>query len=595
MGDALKLHIDSTDDAQEVERSQIRARGLSVIPESMVRTVARDSSPGGDTARGPVSVRGTLTPLFTFALPPRRKSQRPGAAHLPGGKDVEKARVQAVQFVLDHMLDAPDASGLYFYAPMMGRVLETALTLHILQQNDLDLDWQEQLRAFLYDNLGTADLFSSTVARSVLLTSHHGHRLEDPTYSSGVNRLLSGLQYARKRKQALLGTILAEVGAIPYSAISLDSEVFEDEAVHLFSQLYFAAVKLIHHRRACSGADLSAEIEFLERWQSEDGSWEQQSLITLAAMMALGPEHPAFGRGVGFLRQMTRAGGGVAFCDNLNLWTTALAAIALLNSQQIPPHSLHGVADYIVARQQEGGGWAFSERVAQTDTDTTAQCVQFLLQLDPERYAEPIERAHEHFRCRQRPDGGYPTYEIAGDSEATMTANIVLVQAMCVDRHPDFRERIGRALAFICSKQTPEGTFERSWSLSENYSIFRVNLAFNGCRGIVEGPKIDEAQRRSVAYLMASQHADGGWGQTSTKPSDALSTSYALLTLALLRRMVPPRHFAMGLDFLMSQQNPLTGEIDSIPDVVGPRPIVFDIPLLSTIFAAMAMRVVEQI
>lgn len=598
MGDPVKLDIDSLAEAPEVgESSRIRLRETSVQPASAVRSVMHEDSSAVAIAANQVqpSRRGTLTPLFTFSLPPRRRSQRPGALHLPREADVEQSRIQAVQYVLDHMVSADDGAGLLFYSPMKGRVLETALTLHILQRTGLDFEWQERLRSFLFDQLGTSDLFSSTVARAVLMTSFRGAPQEDATYSSGVSRLLSGLRYARKRKQALLGTILAEVGAVSFEAVALEPDVFSDEAVHLFSHMYLAALKIIHAKRACTGADVAGDVVFLAETQSPDGSWEQQSLITLAAILALGPGHPSFERGLGFLKRMTRDDGGVAFCDNLNLWTTALAAIALLNSQQIPPRALNGVADYVVARQQEGGGWAFSENVAQTDTDTTAQCAQFLLQLDPERYADAIERAHEHFRCRQRPDGGYPTYEIAGDSEATMTANIVLVQSMCLDRHPDFRERIRRGLEFICARQTPEGTFERSWSLSENYSIFRVNLAFNGCRGLVDSPAIDEAQRRSAAYLMSAQHLDGGWGHTLNKPSDALSTSYALLTLALLRRQVPPEHFARGLKFLVTQQNPVTGEVESIPDVVGPRPIVFNIPLLSTVFAAMAMRVVEQI
>lgn len=599
MGDAVRLGISTLDDAPEVgENSGIRTNVPTMVPESAVREHMREVSSGTAIAPGspPSGKRPILTPLFTFALPPRRKSQRPGALHLPTGKDIEQSRIRAVQFLLDHMMPAEDGQGFLFYSPMEGRVLETALTLHILQRNGLDYDWQDQLRTYLQERLHTADLFSSTVARAVLATSLRSPmRLDDPTYSAGVNRLLSGLQFARKRKQALLGTILAEVGAVPFETVALDPELFSDEAVHLFSHMYYAALKIIHERRVPSGVSLSADIAFLEDTQAEDGSWEQQSLITLAVLLALGPQHPSFHRGLAFLRKLTRDDGGVAFCDNLNLWTTALAAIALLNSQQVPARALYGVADYIVARQQDGGGWAFSENVIQTDTDTTAQCAQFLLQLDPERYADSIERAHEHFRCRQRPDGGYPTYEIAGDSEATMTANIVLVQSMSIDRHPDFHERIRGALRFICSRQAFDGTFERSWSLSEIYSIFRVNLAFNGCRGIVETPEIDEAQRRSARYLIASQHPDGGWGQTSTKPSDALSTAYALLTLALLRRQVPPQHFALGLEFLVSQQNQVTGEVESIPDVVGPRPIVFNIPLLSTVFAAMALRVVEQI
>lgn len=502
----------------------------------------------------------------------------------------------AIAFLLRHMLEAPNESGFYFQSPMQGRLLDTALTLHLLQKNGIDVDWQDRLRGFVLDHLDGADLFSATVARAVLATSRIDSRRSDPAYSSGLNRILQGLRHARKRKKALLGTILAEVSAIPFDAADFDPEVLTDEVAHLFSQIYFAALKVIHgRRRGARAPDLAPDIAFLTRAQASNGSWEQQSLLTLVALIALGRENPAFSSGVAFLRSMTRDDGGVAFCDNLNLWTTALAGIALLEGHELAREALDTVAEYIVSEQQIGGGWAFSENVTQTDTDTSAQCAQLLLQLDKARYAPAIEAAHAHFARRQRPDGGYPTYEVAGESEATMTANIAVIQALSIEAHPEFRARIESALTFICDHQSPEGTFERSWSLSELYSIFRVNFAFDACRDVVASEAIEAARRRSADYVIASQHPDGGWGHTAGSPSDALSTSYALLSATLLRPLIPPSCTAAGLQYLLSQQDPSTGEVVSIPDVVGPRPIVFNIPLLSTIFAIMALRALERI
>ena len=506
------------------------------------------------------------------------------------------ARKRAVEFLVTHMMEAESHAGFTFYSPMKGRVLDTALTLHVLQRSGHDFAWQERLRTFVMDHVDGTDLFSSTVARSVLAVSRPGSkRREDPVFSSGLSRILQGLKHARKRKKALLGTLLAEVSAIPFEAASFDPDLFSDEVAHLFSQIYFAALKVIHGRRRSEApADLAADVAFLEQTQAANGSWEQQSLLTLVALTLAPALTPAVERGLAFLRSMTRDDGGVAFCDNLNLWTSALAGLALLDSDQMTRAALHSVAEYIVSEQQPGGGWAFSERVTQTDTDTSAQCAQLLLQLDKDRYSPQIEAAHAHFACRQRPDGGYPTYELAGESEATMTANIALLQAMSIDAHPEFRPRIESALSYICAHQTAEGTFERSWSLSEIYSIFRVNLAFDACRDVVRGPAIEAARRRSATYLANSQHADGGWGHTASSPSDALSTSYALLCFSLLGPTVHHAQVTTGLDYLLSQQDLTTGEVVSIPDVVGPRPIVFNIPLLSTVFAVMALRALEQ-
>lgn len=535
----------------------------------------------------------SVTPSFMFAI--ARRKEAPAVSHSvdPGSVPLHR-RALAEQFLLERMIPAQDGSGFLFYSPMKGRVLETALVLHILQKHDVDFEWQERLSSYLLDNIATCDRFSGTVARAVLLVSLRGGMAESMR-NFGVEHLLGELQYAKKRKKALLFTILVEVGAIPIDSVKINPDDFSDEAVHLFSRLYMAALNIIYARRLGSDADLTKELAFLERSQGTNGGWEQQALITIFALLALGPEHSSFEKGLEFLKGLTREDGSVTFSDNLNLWTTALGALALMKSDQLSEGVFRRIADYLVAGQHANGGWAFSEHVAQTETDTTAHCAQMLIQLDPRRYAEPIARAHDYFLRLQRPDGGYPTYEVDADSEVTMTANILLVQALSIDSCPEVREPIKKALRFIRARQKPDGTFERSWSLCETYSIFRVNLALNSCRGLDNELPFSDIQQKSLDYLLDNQDEDGGWGQKSHKPSDALSTAYALLSLALLRRHVPPERIAKGLSYLLSQQNEVTGEFVSVPDVVGPRPFVFDIPLLSTIFPVMALRILEQL
>ncbi len=118
----------------------------------------------------------------------------------------------------------------------------------------------------------------------------------------GVEQLVGELQYAKKRKKAFLFAILAEVGAIAIDSVQINPDDFSDEAVHLFSRLYMAALNVIYVRRLGADVDLTRELTFLERYQGEDGGWEQQALITIFAMLALGPEHASFERGLEFLR-----------------------------------------------------------------------------------------------------------------------------------------------------------------------------------------------------------------------------------------------------------------------------------------------------
>jgi prenyltransferase beta subunit len=107
---------------------------------------------------------------------------------------------------------------------------------------------------------------------------------------------------------------------------------------------------------------------------------------------------------------------------------------------------------------------------------------------------------------------------------------------------------------------------------------------------------VETARSRALRYLWDSQHADGGWGQGEGPVSDALSTAYALAALGLLRDRLPadPVRISHAVHYLLSQQDPVTGGFISIPDVAGPRPIPFDLPLLNTVFSLMALSLVEH-
>jgi prenyltransferase beta subunit len=202
-----------------------------------------------------------------------------------------------------------------------------------------------------------------------------------------------------------------------------------------------------------------------------------------------------------------------------------------------------------------------------------------------------VDRALDYFRKLQREDGGYPTYELEGESEVTMTANILLAQSLCVGRRPHLRQSMRRACQFLMERQRNDGRFEKSWSLCESYSMFRVIWALDVYPATDEAPRIELVRARALRYLRETQHADGGWGQDAGQPSDALSTAYALASLGLLWGHLPiePSRIDRAVHYLLSQQDPETGGFVSTPDVAGPRPIPFDLPLLNTVFCLMGL------
>jgi squalene-hopene/tetraprenyl-beta-curcumene cyclase len=513
----------------------------------------------------------------------RQRKQRPSQEPWSPG-EIHLHHRRGIGFLLRHLLPAADGFGSLFVCPSEGRVLETALTLRILERERLEPEWQQNLRAFLAHNVDAADLVSKPIGLAVLGREYRGAL-------ANLSQLMAGLEYARRRKYGFLVMLLSEAGLVTLEEVGLGPEYFSDEAHHRFSRLYGAALRLIYARRRGVTQDLQPDIDFLRKAQSLEGGWEQQSLITILAMLGLGREHECFGRGLEFLKRLTREDGGLAFCDNQNVWLAALGGLALQTAGRVTKPAQRTIADYLLSRQHLNGGWSFTEGVVQTDTDDTANAAQMLLQLDPFRYTMSIERAQEFFLRLQRPDGGYPTYEIAGESEVTMTANIVLTQSLWMEHEPRLLQPLRNACRFLIARQKEDGRFERSWSLAETYSMFRTLWALDKSHEFISDLPIGPLQKRATQYLLESQHSDGGWGQKDSEPSDALSTAFGLSSLCLLGRHLPIGTFPLqrAVSYLVSQQDRQTGEFFSIPDVVGPRPIPFNVTLFSTVFSSIAL------
>jgi squalene-hopene/tetraprenyl-beta-curcumene cyclase len=489
-----------------------------------------------------------------------------------------------LRFLIQHLVPAEDGSGSFINGKTHGRVLETALTLHILRQANQDTLWQRRLRGYLQSHLATADGFSQLIGSAVLGLA----RPEDVL--ARLRRLMGGLEYGRRRKHALLAMLLVELGSVSLEQAQVGPEDFSELAAHRFSQIYCASLRLMYYRRNALEVAPQADVDFLVRSQARNGSWEQQTLLTLLAMMGLGSAHPAFRKGLEFISSLEREDGGIPFIDNQDVWVTALSGLAL-QAEGVYPEVQEQLASYLIPRQQANGGWTFTDGVVQTDTDDTANCVQMLLQRDRHRFSPVVDRALDFFRQLQREDGGYPTYEREGESEITMTANILLVQSLCVDRHPHLMPALRSARRFLLERQRNDGRFEKSWSVCESYSIFRVLWALDVGPTMEDETRMAVVRARSMRYLRETQRADGGWGQSEGMPSDALSTAYALASLSLLRRRYPVEsaRITRAVHYLLSQQDPKTGGFVSIPDVAGPRPIPFDLPLLSTVFSLLAL------
>ncbi|WXA89726.1 terpene cyclase/mutase family protein [Pendulispora rubella] len=142
------------------------------------------------------------------------------------------------------------------------------------------------------------------------------------------------------------------------------------------------------------------------------------------------------------------------------------------------------------------------------------------------------------------------------------------------------------AMEFVLNAQLPDGTFERSWTVSESSGILRALDALHAIPGTALGDRIKVASTRSVARLLAMPNTDGGWGQHADRPSDVLSTAQAVPALA---RLGNPLAVSRAVAYLVAHQDP-DGGFTSVPDQVGPRPLPFDYPVLTDIRTLTALR-----
>ncbi|MFY1829246.1 prenyltransferase/squalene oxidase repeat-containing protein, partial [Myxococcus fulvus] len=442
-------------------------------------------------------------------------------------RDIEAGRAHGVRFLLQHFQSQGEGR---FIGRARSRVLETALTLHVLKLADLDPAWQQRLRDHLLQHEASTNDFSRLLALAALGRARADDALEP------LQRLMGPLAYAKRRKKALLLMLMVELGLSSLEHSGVIPEDFAERAVHRFSESYGAALRLIHARHAKSTSTPAAgDLALLESRQAPNGSWEQQSLITLVAMMALGPTHPAFARGLRFLRELEQEDGGIPFLRDVDVWLNAMIGLSL-QAGALLPEARREVSRFLVRRQHPNGGWSFSDGVQQTDTDSTANCAQALLQEDAVLYAPVVHRALDYFQSLQREDGGYPTYEREAESEITLTANILLVQNRMLHRRPDLRPAMHRARQFLRERQRSDGRFETSWSQCETYSIFRVLWALECHEQAEPDLPSDLVRERALRYLLESQGEDGGWRQSATAPVlDGLSTAYALAALRLPR------------------------------------------------------------
>jgi hypothetical protein len=152
------------------------------------------------------------------------------------------------------------------------------------------------------------------------------------------------------------------------------------------------------------------------------------------------------------------------------------------------------------------------------------------------------------------------------------------------------RQRAQSAIALLESAQDADGSWPSRWYWGRHYGTYRAVLALTAVSP--DSPALGRAR----AWLVATQHPDGGWGTIGR--SDPLSTALAALALVALA-LVALAHPGTGgclrraVDYLLAAQQPDGGwpacPFIAFPRVGGPGVHIYRSSTITTSFCLKAI------
>jgi squalene-hopene/tetraprenyl-beta-curcumene cyclase len=376
-----------------------------------------------------------------------------------------------------------------------------------------------------------------------------------------------------------------------------------DRALRLAEPLFPAAAR----QRAIARA-----VDFvIPRLNGDDGLGGIYPAMANAMMMfdTLGykPDHPHAAICWQALRKLLVIRDDEAYCQPClsPVWDTGLAGHALAEAEgntAAPVTAANAwlrtkqvndlVGDWEAARPGvPPGGWAFQyENAHYPDVDDTALVAMLLHREDPDAHADAIRRARDWVIGMQSRDGGWGAFDADNthhylnhipfaDHGALLDPPTADVTARCVSFLAQIGEPLdspplARAITWLRREQEPNGAWFGRWGTNYIYGTWSVLCALNAAAL----PHDDPAIRRAVAFLLATQRDDGGWGEDNASYADAppghhtvstpSQTAWALLALMAAGEAEHPA-VARGIAHLSATQSPDGGWEEAPYTAVG--------------------------
>jgi squalene-hopene/tetraprenyl-beta-curcumene cyclase len=344
---------------------------------------------------------------------------------------------------------------------------------------------------------------------------------------------------------------------------------------------------------------IAAAVAFVEeRLNGDDGLGGIYPAIANTVMMydCLGypPGHPNVRIARSAVRKLLVDDGERAYCQPClsPVWDTALACHALAEAGiegavigrgldwLVERQILDVAGDWAAARPDlRPGGWAFQyANPHYPDLDDTAVVVMAMDRHDHGRYRAAIARATEWVVGMQCRNGGWGAFDADNvhyylnhipfaDHGALLDPPTADVSGRCAGMlaqlgRADTRPVLQAGLDYLAREQEADGSWFGRWGTNYIYGTWSVLAALNAAGIDRQAPMMG----RAVAWLLARQRADGGWGEDGEsyfpgashgegKASTASQTAWALLALMAAGELEHPA-VERGIDFLLRTQRP---------------------------------------